>query len=260
MNTSYQRMLKQNQDLKEKIKSITNQIAKLPKGKFYCTHSRNHSKWYVSDGKVSTYIPKKKRKYAEQLAKKKYLQALKEDLENESRAIEFYLRHYKNDVGKAERLLSDPAYQELLSPEFQPQSEKLSEWQNETFKSCPYHLENLIHRTASGRFVRSKSEAIIDMFLSLNKIPFHYEEELVLGNTTIYPDFTIRHPRTGEVFYWEHFGMMDDSEYVRETSRKIQKYSLNEIVPGINLITTYETEKSPLSTEMVEKIIDYYFL
>ena len=214
----------------------------------------------MSNGKTSTYIPKSKRKYAEQLAKKKYLQALKADLQSESRAIEYYLRHHKNDVGKAETLLNDPAYQELLSSEFQPMSETLSEWQNKEFESSQYHPEKLIHRTASGRYVRSKSEAIIDMFLFLNKIPFHYEEKLVLGRGIMYPDFTIRHPKSGKVFYWEHFGMMEDPEYVREAARKIKRYSLNGIIPGINLITTYETEQSPLSTEMVEKIIEYYFL
>ena len=55
---------------------------------------------------------------------------------------------------------------------------------------------------ASGKFIgtrnawkmlRSKSEAIIDRMLYQNKIPFHYEEKLVLDGIILYPDFVIRH-------------------------------------------------------------------
>lgn len=41
---------------------------------------------------------------------------------------------------------------------------------------------------------------------------------------------------------------------------KIQKYASCGIVPGIHLITTYETKEHPLSTEIIEKIIKHYFL
>ena len=259
--TIYERMLNESRRLEEKIQSITKQLSAFPSGKLYCTHTGKYVKWHVTDGKHQEYIPKKNRKFAEQLAQKKYLLLLKEDLENEKRAIDFYLRHHKKDVGKAEKLLTEElAYQELLQSKFQPLSKELSEWQKQEFESNPYYPEKLIHRTASGRLVRSKSEAIIDMFLSLNNIPFHYEEKLVLGGITLFPDFTIRHPQTGETFYWEHFGRMDDPEYIRKTASKIQRYSLHGIIPGIKLITTYETEDAPLSTEMVEKIIEYYFL
>ena len=38
----------------------------------------------------------------------------------------------------------------------------------------------------------------------LFNIPFRYECALTLGNTTVYPDFTIMHPNTGELIYREH--------------------------------------------------------
>lgn len=86
----------------------------------------------------------------------------------------------------------------------------LHQWLHMPFQSNPFHPENLIHKTASGKMVRSKSEVLIDLVLTTNHIPFHYESALVLGNSTIYPDFTILHPKTGKIFYWEHFGFMDD--------------------------------------------------
>lgn len=35
---------------------------------------------------------------------------------------------------------------------------------------------------------------------------FRYECLLKLGDSAYYPDFTIKHPKTGKTYYWEHFG------------------------------------------------------
>lgn len=129
-----------------------------------------------------------------------------------------------------------------------------------SFITNPKHPEQLSIKTSSGHFVRSKSEALIDMALFSHRIPFRYECALTLGNNTFYPDFTIRHPKTGDTYYWEHFGLMDNSSYCRNVSLKLQQYSLNGIIPSIHLITTYETGEQPLNSELIEKIIDHYFL
>lgn len=108
--------------------------------------------------------------------------------------------------------------------------------------------------------LRSKSEMMIDMFLFLNKIPFRYECILNLGTSTIYPDFTVRHPRTGEILYWEHFGLMDNYKYCQNMHSKLQLYTSHGIIPSIHLITTYETNQNPLCSNTVEAIIQQYFL
>ena len=108
--------------------------------------------------------------------------------------------------------------------------------------------------------VRSKSEAMIAHFLYINKIPFQYEAALSLNQLTIYPDFTIRHPFTGEMYYWEHFGLMDDLSYCQKTALKLQTYLSNGIIPSIHLITTFETSSNPLTTEIIQRTIEQYFL
>ena len=122
------------------------------------------------------------------------------------------------------------------------------------------HPEHLIHKSSSGNLVRSKSESIIDMLLYINKIPFRYECALSLGNITLYPDFTIRHPQTKEFYYWEHFGMMDNTIYTQNTFTKLQLYISHGIFPGTNLITTFETSNNPLDIQTVERIIKQNFL
>ena len=100
---------------------------------------------------------------------------------------------------------------------------------------------------------------MIDMFLFQKKIPYHYEELLVLGGIRMYPDFTIRHPKTGEFFYWEHFGMVDDPVYYQKMVAKMRTYITHGICPSVQLIMTYETQACPLSLEMIEKTIGFYF-
>lgn len=137
---------------------------------------------------------------------------------------------------------------------------ELLEWSQSNFEQNPKYPEQLIHKTISGNMVRSKSEVLIDMMLHMNRIPFRYECALHLDNNIIYPDFTIRHPHTGNLFYWEHFGLMDDPLYCKNACSKLALYSSAGIIPSINLITTYETHDHPLTSETIERNIQNYFL
>lgn len=76
----------------------------------------------------------------------------------------------------------------------------------------------------------------------------------------IYPDFTIRHPVTGQAFYWEHFGMMDNENYAQVAFRKMQLYNINGIMLSDTLLATYESEEAPLKSNIVENMIQQYFL
>lgn len=258
--TIYERILSEQAKLNQKINSIKNQLATLPEGNFICSQNGNRYKWYQSDGHKKTYIPKKNRKLAEELAMKRYLSLLLEDLEKEKLAIEFYLRHYSLS-SKAEQLLNNSSeYQKLLSPYFKPMSQELTEWMNELYERNTICPEHLVHKSISGNILRSKSEAMIDMLLYMHHIPFRYECALSLGKTSIFPDFTIRHPKTSEFYYWEHFGMMDDMNYSGKAYSKLHLYNSHGIIPSIQLITTYETKEHPLTVEVIEKIIEHYFL
>lgn len=246
--------------LENQINSIKRQLEALPPGKLICSHNGRYSKWYQSDGHTKSYIPKEKRQLAEALAIKKYLLLMLEDLENEKRATEFYLRH-SSFHGKAEQLLtSESEYKHLLAPYFTPLSEELSNWTTESYEHNPLYPEQLIHTGASDNKLRSKSEVMIDMALCVHQIPFRYECALKLGESVVYPDFTIRHPKTGEVYYWEHFGLMDNPSYSQKAYNKLQLYTIHGIIPSVQLITTYETKDHPLTVETIEEVIQKYFL
>ncbi|MBR5566459.1 MAG: ATPase [Roseburia sp.] len=253
-------MLQRKAKIEKKIEEIEKLIAGMPEGKLNCSSNGKYYKWYHSNGKNNIYIPKKNRKLAEQLAAKKYLTLLKEDLLQEKEAIKAYLRKSQLGLNQAEQLLVESSeYQKLLSPYFKTNSQEFLEWQKSPYEQNKKFPENLIIKTSSGHYVRSKSEALIDMALYKRQIPFRYECALQLGKIIIYPDFTIRHPITGEVYYWEHFGRMDDREYAQKAFKKIENYNTHGILPSIRLIMTFETQENPLNSEVIENIIEQYF-
>lgn len=253
--------MKESTRLQNQIKDLQKQISALPEGKLICCHNQNRYKWFQSDGHKKIYIPKSNRFLAEQLAFKKYLTLQLDEQSRKLETLELYLTQYSNNIDEADKLLSEPSgYSELLVSWFAPSSPDLTVWMTADFEHNQNYPEQLIHKTASGNLVRSKSEAMIDLFLHTHRIPFRYECELQLNEITLYPDFTIRHPQTGEYYYWEHFGKMDDSAYSKNAFSKLQLYNSYGIIPSINLITTYETKDHPLSSEVIEKIIEHYFL
>ena len=111
--------------------------------------------------------------------------------------------------------------------------------------------------TASGVLVRSKSEALIANALTAAGQTFIYEKALYLGskNYAFFPDFTILRLSDMKEIYWEHFGMMDDLHYMEDALKKISAYIENGIIPGVDLICTFECLHVPLSSKDVEDYI-----
>ena len=66
--------------------------------------------------------------------------------------------------------------------------------------------------------------------------------------------------KSGEFYYWEHFGLIDDSGYRKNAMLKLQLYASHGIFPTINLITTYETKHTPLNPEYVNLLVSHYFI
>ena len=53
---------------------------------------------------------------------------------------------------------------------------------------------------------------------------------------------------------------MDNPSYSQNAYSKLQLYINNGILPGRNLITTYETTNHPLDFDTIEKTLKLYFL
>ena len=151
----YERMLKEQNRLENEIQSLQAQLQLLPEGKLICAGNQNRYKWYVSNGHTKVYIPKKDRQFAEQLAAKKYLSTLQNDLLLEKKAIDAYLRNYHSNTQNAHQLLTDNSeYQRLLVPYFKPKSHKINEWLTSPYDTNTKYPEQLVHKTSSGHYVQ----------------------------------------------------------------------------------------------------------
>lgn len=122
--------------------------------------------------------------------------------------------------------------------------------------------DRLINRTSLGEPVRSKSEVIIADHLAHHKVSYTYEKALSIGEVTKYPDFTIEDEDTGQVFYWEHLGMLQDPDYKARWEAKLAWYKTNGILPvdeGTgkrgSLIITRDNKQGGISSKYVEEII-----
>lgn len=252
------------QVLDQQIELIQNQLKTLPEGNLICMKCNNIIKWYVSTNGKRKYLRKKNRDLAISLAQKKYFSTLLQELLDERTFLQSHIS-FLSAPRKSEKLLQNPAYRNLLTSSnsiFLPHytDDEINDWCTASFRSNPNHPETLIHSTGTGQYVRSKSEVLIFTCLTNHHIPFRYEAELVLDNFTIYPDFTILHPKKHTLLYWEHFGMVEKLDYRNHTIQKLSLYGNNQIFPSINLITTYETSYHPLGLTEIESLIQYHLL
>lgn len=232
----------------------------MPDGHLSIGHYGNATKWFYYLNGKQIYLSKAKRKTAQKLALKKYLSIKLELLNAELKYLTKTNRYVTMPLSKMEKLLSDSAYLDLLSEYFVNSTLESHYWANTDYPKNNKHPENLTHPTVGGLLVRSKSESMIAIALSDNHIPFRYENLLRLDGKDYAPDFTILHPTTNRIYYWEHFGMMDNSVYCNDFSNKIKVYSKNGIILGDNLIASFESKTSPLNFQTINNLIKQNFL
>ena len=146
----------------------------------------------------------------------------------------------------------------LIVPVRQSDQEYIDKWINADYKQKIYSSDNASYKTKKGDLVRSKSELIIaDKLFDLG-IPYRYEAELRLGYDVIHPDFTILDVKNRREVYLEHFGMMDDPEYVSKNMWRLNLYSDHNILLGDKLYLTMETKDYPLNIDNLDKILSWF--
>ncbi len=123
--------------------------------------------------------------------------------------------------------------------------------------------EHLIHRTARGEMVRSKSEVIIANALAANGIDYAYERSLTIEGVTKYPDFTIEDMESGQTLYWEHCGMLHVPSYRRRWEEKLAWFRTHGILPHHEgkgakgtLIITRDEPNGSIDSAKITKLID----
>ena len=121
--------------------------------------------------------------------------------------------------------------------------------------------QHLLHRTSRNELVRSKAELAIAEKLIAMGVNYVYEQPLVLGGRTRWPDFTIEDDAAGVTYYWEHLGMLSDPVYEQRWRKKRKAYLNDGVRPVDNadgadrvLIETKEVEGTGLDMLEIERL------
>ena len=166
----------------------------------------------------------------------------------------------KSDVDKVtqripEAIKDNLSYSELTNEGY------ARRWQegNKVVKKRRIHDKDDYHRfkTLRGDYVGSKSEVIIADRLTYYGVPYVYEITTAQDafDEMRYPDFFILNKRTRKEYFWEHLGRMGDPQYAAKNQVKMEQFARQGILPGNNLIVSFECGERPLSTEYVDTII-----
>ena len=198
---------------------------------------------------------------AKKLAQKAYLLQLKDQLRTQLNFLKAGIPDLSNQpfLKVFDRLTSDR--KKLVTPLITDDDTFVKHWLSAEYERMPFEPGTPVHTTDRGERVRSKSEKILaDRFYALG-IPYLYEKPVVTSwNKTRVPDFTLLNIRERKTWYWEHFGMMDDKDYVNANISKINEYIKVGIIPGKNLIMTFETKDKVLDITAVNQLIKTHLL
>ena len=256
--------------LKQVLAVTQKHLANTPQGHLRVSQKGHTPEFYqiTEPGDThGTYIPRTKLVLARRLAQKDYDSRLIKQLKQEIRALQKYLVQTKG--GSALTAIYTklcPARQSLVTPITLTDAQYAAQWQAVSWIGLPFSPDSDDYITARRERVRSKSEVIIADTLARHGVPYRYEYPLKLKSgrdgafRTIHPDFLCLNVRTRAEFYWEHFGLMDDPDYLERTLVKLKDFAENKILSGKNLLFTMESTACKLSTRQIENLINEFLL
>ena len=246
------------------LKKVEDYLKKAPAGTLKYKQVKGKTYFYqqFSDGKVvQKYIKRRNESLAYSLAQKAYYQKVKTLLVKQIDELTAFIDTYKP---KEVEMVYDELpriRKQMIAPLRISIAEKIRRWNDETYEPNNNHPEGKIYETEQGEFVRSKSEVIIANMLYRNKkdILYKYERPIRMiaegKEIVVYPDFTILNKHTGKIIYLEHIGRLDDSYYANDFVRKVNTYVENDLIPGRDVVFTYESSRHPLDMRVLKKIV-----
>lgn len=265
MDELQEQLILKAQELEEIIHQAEKLLASAPEGTLRISHNKNTEQFYLRTDPKDTqgiYIKKSEKELIRLLAQKEYARKVLPVVKKDRKNLKKFMDTYKPK--EAERIYDglSSARKKLIIPYTTSEEEFVRQWEEKTY-STHYQISEDTDGiyTEKGEAVRSKSEKILADKLYMMNILYHYEKPLFLhGYGYIYPDFTVLNRRTRKEYYWEHFGIMDQSEYCEKAIKKIETMQKNGFYQGESLILTYETLTHPLNIKIVDGLIKKYLV
>ncbi|MBR5713112.1 MAG: hypothetical protein IKX54_05905 [Lachnospiraceae bacterium] len=256
MDSLFAALKMRNDELAEVIRASRRQLAGLPEGKLRVAAKPYGMQYYARVGGKETYLPAKQRGLAVKLAQRDYCEKVLESAQREQKLLKAAME--VRNAGAIEAIWPGlhPGRKALVEPLVLTDEAYAERWSSQDFTPRKISDNDNSYLTERGERVRSKSEKIIADMLFLRGVPYFYEFPLQLtGWGDVYPDFRVLNVRTRREFRLEHFGMMDNTDYMAGFLRKMRMYEQNGYFPGDNLLFTMETSREPLKPETVSELI-----
>jgi len=270
MNTEH--VIAQLLNAQKELQVLIDKLEKLendePEGRIGVRHCGKYVQYYQftqETNRRGKYLKKDSRNTVVALAQKKYNHILKEEAETEKSAMGLCISLLSDNKPVTERALSrmPENLRSFVNPDVLTDKDLVDRWiKDEPMWDNPAEMKTY-YKTPAGLKVRSKSEYIIAESLRTAGVPFHYEKQLDSSfgiRSGMYPDFTCLNKRTGNTYYWEHFGLMDDPKYCSDAIQKIQNYAARGYYLGTSLIVSFETSKMPVRTNYIDEMIQQYLI
>lgn len=248
------------------IKKAEKSLENAPKGNLRIARRKNSKgkiipQYYVITKKNDTkgrYLPQSEIAVAKKIAQRDYDKKVLELSRKIEKALGDFLKNLPEQK-VADIFTENPERRSLIAPYVPSDDEFRRNWESQPYKekSFPENAPEIF--TEKGERVRSKSEKIIADKLKAMNVPYRYEAPLHLkkysNSIILHPDFTILDVKNRREIIFEHFGMMNDSEYAKNTAEKINLYAGNGFYPGSNFFFTMETATAPLNMKTFEKLL-----
>lgn len=253
--------------VKKVVAICSEKLSKCPEGDLVVHSMGGKTRYILLKREKQIYLGHDKTEQIKAFEEKNYYKKLKQTAEREIKSLEKVIKTIgKTDdvnevffkIPEAKRNLIKPFALQTIDNNlgnFCQMNDIAKQKNNKKLKESSF-------MTSDGVKVRSKSELIIAERFIANKIPYYYEPDIYFESIlkAMKPDFQVYNKRTGEVFYWEHFGMMDNPDYLKEFQFKMNIYADGGIFPGKQLIMTTESSGCSLSTQYVDLMIKEYLL
>lgn len=213
----------------------------------------------IEKGKKSIYLPKKNWNEIKRLAQKSYEKKVVSKLERQIKLLKGTIK--KLEIHNIEKVYERASNErkKLISPVTFPEELIKEKWEQIKYTKKEFWNNSTEFITSKNERVRSKSELIIAESLIKNNILFHYEYPIKINNAVFYPDFCCYNINKRKTIFWEHFGMMDNLEYLNKAIEKIKFYQENNFQIGTDVVFTMESSSVPISSKQIEKVINLYF-
>ena len=251
---------------KRELEAVKKRLSRLPEEKIVIRHRDAKKEYYLitrnpeTGKRKETYISGKDAKSLSEYCNREYCLELEPVLTEEIQLLEGFIKAFDPDRKYNLTDFFPPQFAQRFQPVAIPQKQKCRDWALDDYKRNTFPFDtSSMYKTENGEIVRSRAECLAANILYNLGIEYRYECILSLnGREHIYPDFSVMHPATGEIWYIEVFGMMGKTEYALDAYRRINEYAKSPY--GNHVLFFFDYPGAPFDPDAFKTVIQKVFL